>query len=495
MWEYYDKNNYNSSTLENIGQICNNNFFNDIKKYATDSKFKTFLEIGTWNGFGSTKAFSDGFKNRNDDYIFYSLECNRDKWFDAVQIYKDNDKINILNEVIWNEEPNNLYEIFPQCLTNDLYKHWNEVDIINMKKCNLFLNRSNLPNIFDIILLDGGEFTTYHEFQILKNRCKILMLNNINENKSKLIVAEIFSNPTWKIIKQCDFKNNYLIAEKINNNIINKTVIQIYKQEIKPENRDSDVTMSGLGDCIRGTMTLYKLSKIYNFNLIIDFRNHPIGNYIDTKQTEYTNIINNNINNIKFFYFLDGLKNYILKNDNIICVQTNAFYEEKDIYEINTIDCMNEDEQNFMKYIFKPNDILNNIIKSKINNFNGNYNIIHFRLGDTGLINKNSSMSNNDIIKYENIFNKYYEKNDILITDNYFFKNYIKNKYNANVLDTEIGHLGNTNDKSSIEGTLVDFFLQSKASKIKSYSVYCWISGFIQWNAKIYNIPIELMKE
>jgi hypothetical protein len=84
-----------------------------------------------------------------------------------------------------------------------------------MKKCNLFLNRPNLPTVFDVILLDGGEFTTYYEFQLLKNRCKILMLDDINVDKCKLIVSELYSDPSWKIIKQENVRNGYLIAEKL----------------------------------------------------------------------------------------------------------------------------------------------------------------------------------------------------------------------------------------------------------------------------------------
>jgi len=217
MWDDNDKNFYIMNKQHNMGQICNDEFSIEITKYASDLKHNTFLEIGTWNGLGSTRAFSNGFINRNDDYVFYSLECNKDKCEDASKLYSYNKKIHILNEVIWNEEPSNFYEIFPQCLTNDMYKHWNEVDIINMKRCNLFLNRPNLPAIFDVILLDGGEFTTYYEFQILKNRCKILMLDDINVDKCKLIVNEIESDSSWRIIKKENVRNGFLIAEKIHN--------------------------------------------------------------------------------------------------------------------------------------------------------------------------------------------------------------------------------------------------------------------------------------
>jgi len=210
-----DKQNYYNHLHNGIGQICNDSFSNEITKYASNINYKTFLEIGTWNGLGSTRAFANGFKNRKDDYVFYSLECNKEKWMESNKLYTNNNKIHILNEVIWNDEPSDFYKIFPQCLTNNMYKHWNEVDIINMKQCDLFLNRLNLPNIFDVLLLDGGEFTTYYEFQILKSKCKILMLDDINVDKCKLIVEEIKSDKSWKIIKNDNTRNGYLIAEKL----------------------------------------------------------------------------------------------------------------------------------------------------------------------------------------------------------------------------------------------------------------------------------------
>ena len=216
MWDNNDKNNYLYLQQKSLGQICNDTFSNEISNYASNQNYKTFLEVGTWNGLGSTTAFANGFKRRpaDDDYIFYSLECNTDKCNDAIKLHKSNNKIHILNEVIWNEEPIDFYEIFPQCKTNELYKRWNDVDIINMKRCNLFLNRNELPKTFDIILLDGGEFTTYYEFQLLKNRCKVLMLDDINTDKCKLIVNELISDKSWKIVKRDNVRNGYLIAEK-----------------------------------------------------------------------------------------------------------------------------------------------------------------------------------------------------------------------------------------------------------------------------------------
>ena len=58
------------------------------------------------------------------------------------------------------------------------------------------------------------------------------------------------------------------------------------------------------------------------------------------------------------------------------------------------------------------------------------------------------------------------------------------------MFNDKICHLGVSNDYNSIQHTLFEFLLISKASKIKSYSSYSWISGFAHIISFIYNIPI-----
>lgn len=218
MWENNDKNNYVFLKSKNIGQICNDSFSLKIRELAGMVENKTFLEIGTWNGLGSTKQFVDVLKNRNDDYIFYSLECNSDKCKDAQQLYISEKNIKILNEVLFNIQPVNFYEIFPQCVNNPMFQEWHRVDIENMKKCDLFLERQDLPELFDVILLDGGEFTTYFEFQLIKNRCKYLLLDDINVAKCTKIVEEIKSEPEkWEILEENKTtRNGFLVCKNLN---------------------------------------------------------------------------------------------------------------------------------------------------------------------------------------------------------------------------------------------------------------------------------------
>lgn len=218
-WENNDKNNYNHHVAKQLGQISNDMFSIKIHEMAANLSNVSFLEIGTWNGMGSTKQFVDVLKHRTDDYIFYSLECNTDKCNDAKKLYVNESKVHLLNEVLYNDEPTNFLDIFPQCATNNMFKEWHRVDISNMKKCNVFLKRNDLPEIFDVVLLDGGEFTTYFEYRLIKDRCKYLLLDDINVAKCTKIVEEIKAEPDkWEILEENrSTRNGFLVCRNLRN--------------------------------------------------------------------------------------------------------------------------------------------------------------------------------------------------------------------------------------------------------------------------------------
>lgn len=215
-WNNIERVGFIDSVNKNIGQINLNNKLGEyIYTYASNDNLTNFLEIGTWNGLGSTKCFIDGFKNRTKAFKFYSLECNRDKHEYAKKLYNI-ENVYILNEVILNDMPNDIYEVFPVLLTNPLFKHWNDIDFENMKHKPLFLNRDDVPYFYDVILLDGGEFTTYYEFNKLKNKCKFLFLDDTTTCKCKKIVEEIKNSGNWKILMESNEGNGVLVCERIN---------------------------------------------------------------------------------------------------------------------------------------------------------------------------------------------------------------------------------------------------------------------------------------
>jgi len=214
-WDNNDLNGFNNCNSNNIGQITTESELGRFLFYSTlNASIVNFLEVGTWNGLGSTKCFIDGLKKRTKPFKFYSLECNNEKSEYAKNLYKNIENVFILNEVLLNKIPNDIYDIFPVLLKNEQYKYWNDIDFNNMKNKKLFLENNDLPEIFDLVLLDGGEFTTWYEYNIIKDRCKILALDDTNTFKCKKIVEDIKSSNNWNIILENKERNGVLVCKK-----------------------------------------------------------------------------------------------------------------------------------------------------------------------------------------------------------------------------------------------------------------------------------------
>ena len=59
------------------GQINRGTFFGDqVYSLSLNKNFKNYVEVGTWNGEGSTKCFMDALLQRHDESVLYSLEAN-----------------------------------------------------------------------------------------------------------------------------------------------------------------------------------------------------------------------------------------------------------------------------------------------------------------------------------------------------------------------------------------------------------------------------------
>jgi hypothetical protein len=216
IWDEPDKKGFNDCSMSKIGQINQGTLIGDlIHNFAQDSSATTFLEVGTWNGMGSTKCIIEGLKKRQTPYKFWSLECNSEKSEIARKLYKI-DNVHILNEVLYNKMPEDIMENFPVLKENPDFLHWLNVDIKNMSDKPLFLERQGLPEIFDFVLLDGGEFTTYNEFMLLKDRFRTIVIDDINTHKGPLIKKFLTENDDkYKIIIEHPERNGFLIARRI----------------------------------------------------------------------------------------------------------------------------------------------------------------------------------------------------------------------------------------------------------------------------------------
>ena len=166
-----------------------------IIKTVRESQLKNIVEIGTWNGLGSTKCFLLSLQNYTN---FYTLETNQEK----VQIAKQNLSSLITPNVtfLWgsiltSENIKDPLKIFPE-LSNPEFKRWHSLDMENISRSPNVL--SQLPMEIDFLLLDGGEFTTWYEFEILFSRCtKYIALDDVLVSKCKKIREYLKDTQVW----------------------------------------------------------------------------------------------------------------------------------------------------------------------------------------------------------------------------------------------------------------------------------------------------------
>jgi hypothetical protein len=78
------------------------------------------------------------------------------------------------------------------------------------------------------------------------------------------------------------------------------------------------------------------------------------------------------------------------------------------------------------------------------------------------------------------------------MSDSEQFKQYVKfTNNNIKLLNTKTAHLGYEQHSDNIRDTLLEFFIITKAQKIKTFSVYGHLSGFVNIVNQVYDVPIE----
>lgn len=214
MWDTGEIESYRRHThVLKQGQISSGDSLGAfLKDLARNPRYARYLEIGTWNGLGSTKCFYEGFLERPvGSYVFYSLECNAEKSHDARRYYEEGVEprlpdIHILHAKAVRDVPDEaiLKEQF------DAFEPtWHRVDIENMRACPyLFEMELGCEPSFDVVFLDGGEYTTYYEYLALKDACKVLVCDDSSVEKSKRIRAELMASPDWRCLRDAPYERN-----------------------------------------------------------------------------------------------------------------------------------------------------------------------------------------------------------------------------------------------------------------------------------------------
>jgi hypothetical protein len=181
------------------------------QKYAEDKRFSRYLEIGTWNGGGSTVCFGAGFSTRDDNPKLISLETNLARVTEAKSLWKNISHVEIIHSRILDDDEIPTFEIANKIHSNIVYD-WHKDDIENFKSSSYFDIHTYNP---EVVMLDGGEYMTYFEYLKLKDSALVFLLDDTAVSKCQKIVNELSNNPLWHLIAG-DFnqRNGWHVFEK-----------------------------------------------------------------------------------------------------------------------------------------------------------------------------------------------------------------------------------------------------------------------------------------
>jgi hypothetical protein len=171
---------------------------------SLDPKVRQIVEIGTWNGQGSTAIIRDAAVQRLDSISVYSLEANKNI-FDIARTNVPNDGVVnlLLGHIV------SVSDLDTQMLTEE-EMDWYLKDRKAIEQTPNVLGA--LPEAIHLCVLDGGEFSSYAEFTVLYSRLdRWLILDDTLVRKNKLVHQSLLGNPDWTLVASGSDRNGWAV--------------------------------------------------------------------------------------------------------------------------------------------------------------------------------------------------------------------------------------------------------------------------------------------
>ena len=196
--KYKNLKNYFSTKnkLKNSsGQMKDDRLKNKLFELISSYEVNNIVEIGTWNGLGSTTMLLNLVKDSNKNINFYSIESDLLCFKAAKKNLKKNlGKVNLILGRVHDLDDLNYVNkdvIFDFGYGEKEYE-WFVQDLRRYEKIENV--SSQIPNNIDLLLLDGGEFSGYADFLSLYMRSKFIVLDDCGSFKQHNVLSFIQEN-------------------------------------------------------------------------------------------------------------------------------------------------------------------------------------------------------------------------------------------------------------------------------------------------------------
>ena len=223
------------SELERIipPEIKNDAFYLAIYHLAKTENVSTILEIGSSSGDGSTEAFVKGISENPHNPILFCMELSVPRFTELKKRYKHLPNVRCYNvsSISLEEFPQeSTVRSFLNTVPTNLNMYgeervigWLKQDIEYVKTSGKTQNgiqiikAENNIDFFDIVLIDGSEFTGIAEFNLIYG-ARFILLDDINAFKNYNNYHQLLRDPKYELVeKETNLRNGYAIFKRKNN--------------------------------------------------------------------------------------------------------------------------------------------------------------------------------------------------------------------------------------------------------------------------------------
>jgi hypothetical protein len=174
-----------------------------LAEIGGDPSIKTIIEVGTWNGRGSTKQIMEGLVERSDPTTFVSLEADKGRWQSGVDFWESLPKGNVNLKLMWGKLSESMVSREYVQTHPKFFDQLQYYDLETNQTHEAPLVGNDLPADVDMIFLDGGEFCSVFDFNFLvkkyKHSLKIIGCDDIDTIKNERVYLNLMSEDSpWE---------------------------------------------------------------------------------------------------------------------------------------------------------------------------------------------------------------------------------------------------------------------------------------------------------
>lgn len=212
-------------------EVKDDALYHHIMKLAREEKIRSILEIGSSSGGGSTEAFVMGARENPHKPTLMCMEVSAPRFNELQKRYSKEGFVKCYNvsSVPPNEFPSesqvaDFYNSTRTALNQyplEQVLGWLRQDLSYIKDSpvptnGIFLiKQENSIKDFDLVFIDGSEFTGEAEFNYI-NGAKIIILDDVNSFKNYTNRRNLMADPNYVLIEEnLNLRNGYSIFKKV----------------------------------------------------------------------------------------------------------------------------------------------------------------------------------------------------------------------------------------------------------------------------------------